>query len=186
MRRPLVTLTCALTLMLAPVTLFAQDPSAQQQQPPTQQPPTQQPPTQQPPADPAQQQQQPATPKEPRLTFTGDSGILLFTIKGAQTTAFEELIAKVRESLTNSQDPVRKQQLQGWKVYKAAEPAAEGNALYVLMVDPVVKGAEYDPVMLVVEALGKDYATPENQEMVKKFVDVFANVNRLNLSPVVK
>jgi hypothetical protein len=179
MRRPLVTLTCALTLTLAPVTLFAQDPPAQQQQPPTQQPPTQQPPT-----DPTQQQ--PATPKEPRLTFTGDAGILLFTIKGDQTASFEELVAKVRESLANSQDPVRKQQLQGWRVYKAAEPAAEGNALYVLMVDPVVKGAEYDPVMLVVEALGKDYATPENQALVKKFVDVFANVNRLNLAPIAK
>jgi hypothetical protein len=183
MRRPLVTLTCALTLMLAPVALSAQEP-AQQQQPPTQQPPTQ-PPTQQPPTDPAQQQP-PATPKEPRLTFTGDAGILLFTIKGDQIATFEQLVTRVREALANSEDPVRKQQLQGWKVYKASEPAAEGNALYVLMVDPVVKGAEYDPVMLVVEALGKDYATPENQEMVKKFVDVFANVNRLNLTPIAR
>lgn len=180
MRRPLVTLTCALTFMLAPVALVAQEP-AQQQQPPTQQPPTQ------PPTDPAQQQpQQPAQPKEPRLTFTGDAGILLFTIKGDQTATFEELVTKVREALANSEDPVRKQQLQGWKIYKASEPAAEGNALYVLLVDPVVKGAEYDPVMLVVEALGKDYATPENQEMVKKFVDVFANVNRLNLTPLAR
>jgi hypothetical protein len=95
-------------------------------------------------------------------------------------------VTKVKDSLMNSQDPVRKQQLTGWQVYRAAEPAAGGNALYVLHVDPVVKGAEYDPVMLVVEALGKDYATPENQEMVKRFVDVFANVNRLNLTPLVK
>jgi hypothetical protein len=165
MRRPLVTLTCALTMTLAPAALFAQDPPVQQQ----------------PPA-PAQPEQ----PKEPRMTFTGDAGILLFTIKADQTAAFEELAAKVRDALANSEDPVRKQQLTGWKVYKAAEPAAEGNALYVLAVDPVVKGAEYDPVMLVVEALGKDYATPENQAMVKRFVDVFANVNRLNLTPVVK
>lgn len=163
MRRPFVTLTCALAMMLAPVALFAQDPPAQQQ----------------PPA-PAQPEQ----PKEPRVTFTGDAGILLFTIKGDQTAAFEELVAKVRDALSNNEDPVRKQQLAGWKVYKAAEPAAEGNALYVLLADPAVKGAEYDPVMLVVEALGKEYATPENQAMVKRFVDVFANVNRLNLTPV--
>ena len=175
MRRPFVTLTCALLMTLAPVALFAQDP-------PTQQPPTQQPPTQQPPTEPALPEQ----PKEPRLTFTGDAGILLFTIKGDQVATFEELVTKVRAALANSEDPVRKQQLEGWKVYKASEPAAEGNALYVLMVDPVVKGAEYDPVMLVVEALGKEYATPENQEMVKKFVDVFANVNRLNLLPVAR
>lgn len=168
MRRSFVTLTCALAVLAAPVALFAQDPPAQQQ----------------PPTDPAQQP--PQEPKEPRLTFTGDAGILLFTIKGDQVATFEDLVAKVRSALANSEDPVRKQQLDGWRVYKAAEPAAEGNALYVLMVDPVVKGSEYDPVMLIVESLGKDYATPENQEMVKKFVEVFVNVNRLNLTPVAK
>ena len=38
-----MTLTCAFALMLAPVSLFAQDPPAHQLQPPTQQPPTQPP-----------------------------------------------------------------------------------------------------------------------------------------------
>ena len=173
MRRPLVTLTCAVTMTLAPVALFAQEPPTQQQQQQQQQPP---------PTDPTQPQE----PKEPRLTFTADAGILLFTIEADQTAAFEELVGKVREALMTSEDPVRKQQVEGWKVYKASEPATEGNALYVLMVDPVVKGAEYDPVMLVVESLGKEYASPENQEMVKKFVDVFANVNRLNLTPITR
>ena len=162
MRRPFVTTSCALLVALAPATALAQDPPAQ------------------PPAA-----QQPA-PKEPRVTFKTDAGVLLFTIKGDQTTAFEELVAKVRDLLSKSEDPIRKQQLNGWKVYKAAEAAAGGNALYVLVVDPAVKAAEYDPIMLVVEGLGKDYATPENQELVKKFAGVFANVNQLNLTPVTK
>jgi len=165
MRRPFVTMTCALAVLLAPVALFAQDPPAQQQPPAA---------------------AQPEPPKEPRVTFTGDAGMLLFTIKGDQTTAFEDLVARVRTALSSSEDPIRKQQLTGWKVYKASEPAAEGNALYVLLADPAVKGAEYDPVMLVVEALGKEYATPENQAMVKQFVEVFANVNRLNLMPLAR
>ena len=162
MRRPFVTTSCALLVALAPATVLAQDP----------------------PAQPAAQQQPAA--KEPRVTFKTDAGVLLFTIKGDQTTAFEELVAKVRELLAKSEDPIRKQQLNGWKVYKAAEAAAGGNALYVLVVDPAVKAAEYDPIMLVVEGLGKDYATPENQELVKKFAGVFANVNQLNLTPVTK
>jgi hypothetical protein len=165
MRRPFVSTSCALVLALAPATVLAQDPPVQQQ----------------PPA-----QQQPAQPKEPRVTFKGDSGILLFTIKGDQTATFEELVAKVRETFEKSEDPVRKQQLTGWKVFKAAEPAPQGNALYVLIVDPAVKGAEYDPIMLVVEGLGKEYATPENQALVKRFAEVFANVNQLNLTPVIK
>lgn len=165
MRRPFASMACALVVALAPVALFAQDPPAQQQ----------------PPAE-----QQPAPPKEPRVSFKGDAGVLLFTIKGDQTAAFEELVAKVKDALTKSEDPIRKQQLDGWRVYKAAEPAAGGNALYILLADPAVKGAEYDPIMILVEALGKDYGTPENQEMMKRFADVFANVNLLNLSPVAK
>lgn len=165
MRRPFLTTSCALLVALAPATVLAQDPPVQQQ----------------PPA-----QQQPATPKEPRVTFKGDAGILLFTIKGDQVANFEQLVAKVRETFEKSEDPVRKQQLTGWRVYKAAEPAPGGNVLYVLFVDPVVKGSEYDPIMLVVEGMGKEYASPENQELVKTFAGVFANVNQLNLTPVIK
>jgi hypothetical protein len=174
MRRPFVTLTCALITTLAPVALFAQNPPAQQ-------PPTQQPPAQQPPAE-----QQPAAPKEIRTSFTGESGILLFQIKPDQTAAFEDLASRVKDALAKSEDPVRKQQLAGWTMYKAAEPMG-ANALYVLHLDPVVKGAEYDLFVLLVEGLGKDYATPENQEMVKKFVDVFAaGPSRLNLTALGK
>ena len=162
MRRPFVTSTCALLVALAPAVLFAQDPPAQQQ--------------------PAA----PAAPKEPRVSFTGDAGVLLFTIKGAQVAAFEELATKVKAGLSASQDPIRKQQLTGWKLYKASEATPSGDVVYVLVADPAVKGAEYDPIMLLVESLGKDYSTPENQAMVKKFVDVFANVSRLNLSPIAR
>ncbi len=164
MRRPFVTSTCALLVALAPAVLFAQDPPAQQQPAP----------------------QQPAAPKEPRVAFTGEAGVLLFTIKGSQTAAFEELAAKVKAALAASEDPIRKQQLAGWKLYKAAEATPSGDVVYVLVADPAVKGAEYDPIMLLVESLGKDYSTPENQEMVKKFVDVFANVSRLNLTPIAR
>jgi hypothetical protein len=165
MRRPFVTSTCALLVALAPAMLFAQDPPAQQQPPAA---------------------QTPAAPKEPRVAFTGDAGVLLFTIKGAQTAAFEELATKVKAGLAASEDPIRKQQLTGWKLYKAAEATPSGDVVYVLVADPAVKGAEYDPIMLLVESLGKDYSTPENQEMVKKFVDVFANVSRLNLTPIAR
>ena len=161
MRRPFVTTSFALLVALAPATVLAQDP-------------------------PAQPAAQPPAAKEPRVTFKTDAGVLLFTIKADQVANFEELVGKVRELLGKSEDPIRKQQLDGWRVYKAAEPAAGGNALYILLADPAVKGAEYDPIMILVEALGKDYGTPENQAMMKRFADVFANVNLLNLSSVAK
>ena len=77
----------------------------------------------------------PAPAKEPRLAFTGAAGVLLVQVKPDQTATFEELIGKVKDGLAKSENPVRKQQAGGLKVYKAAEPSAR-NALYVVMIDP--------------------------------------------------
>ncbi len=39
--------------------------------------------------------------------------------------------------------PVRNQQGWGWKIFKAAEPGPNGSVLYVFVMDPAVKGADY-------------------------------------------
>jgi hypothetical protein len=162
MRRPFVTTTCAVALALASAALVAQT---------------------QPPATPPAAAQ-PEKPKEPRLAFSGDAGILLFQVKPDQAAAFEDLVSKVRAGLAKSEDPIRKQQAASLKFYKSNE-AMGANALYVMVADPTVKAAEYDLFALLAEALGKDYSTPENQEMMKKYVEAFAaGPNRLNLTPL--
>lgn len=164
MRRSFVTTTVMMALSLVPAALLAQTPPAQQT------------PAQQTPAAPQS--------KEPRLAFTGDAGIFLYQVKPDQTAMFEELITKVKDGLAKSDNPVRKQQLQGWKVYKAAEPMG-ANALYVVVADPAVKAAEYDLFMLLAESLGADVAKPENQELFKKYTAAFAaGANRLNLTKI--
>src|SRR5688500_15556130 len=100
--------SCTLALALAPAAVFAQTPPAQT-----------------PPAQTQPAQTQPAAadkPKEPRMSFTGEAGVFLFQIKPDQTAVFEELVGKVKEALGKSEKPERKQQLAGWKLYKAAEP----------------------------------------------------------------
>ena len=171
MRRSFVTSSCTLALALLPAAMFAQTPPAQN--PPAQNPP-------------AQTQPAPGTekPKEPRMSFTGEAGVFLFQIKPDQTAVFEELVTKVKEGLAKSDKPERKQQLTGWKLYKAAEPSGQ-NTLYVLVADPAVKGAEYDLLMLLAESLGPAAGTPENQALFKKYVEAFAaGANRLNLTLV--
>jgi hypothetical protein len=162
MRRSFVTIlitSCTVALAL-PAAVAAQTPPAQ--------------------AAPAQPEK-----KEPRMAFTGDSGIFLYTIKADQTAVFEELVAKVKDSLAKSDKPERKQQLTGWKLYKASEPAQGGNTLYVFVADPAVKGAEYDLLMLLAEAMGPAAGTLENQELFKKYIGAFAaGANRLNLTTV--
>src|SRR3954467_7055961 len=153
MRRSVVTMTVALMLALASAA-FAQTPPAGQ--PPAGQPPAGQPPAGQPPAAAA-----PAAPKEPRMALTGAAGAFMFVIKADQTAAFEELVGKLKEAMTASDNPVRKQQVAGWKVFKAAEPSGT-NALYVCVVDPAVPAAEYDPLVILSESLGDKAGTPEN------------------------
>ena len=166
MRRPFAITSCTLALALLPAALFAQTPPAGA-----------------PPA-PAAGQAPTDKPKEPRMSFTGTSGVFLYQIKPDQTAVFEELVAKVKDSLAKSDKPDRKQQLAGWKLYKAAEPMSN-NTLYVFVADPAVKGAEYDLLMLFAEGLGAAAGTPENQELFKKYIGAFAaGASRLNLTPV--
>jgi hypothetical protein len=166
MRRPFVTVvrtSCTLALALMPAGVFAQTPPAQT-----------------PPAQTAPAQAQ----KEPRMSFSGNAGVFLYQIKPDQTAVFEELVAKVKDSLAKSDKPERKQQLAAWKLYKSAEPMGT-NTLYVFVADPAVKGAEYDLLMLLAEGLGTTAGTPENQELFKKYVGAFAaGASRLNLTPI--
>jgi hypothetical protein len=166
MRRPLTTTTCALMFALAPMALFAQ-------QPPAAAPATQQPPAAQPPA-------------APKLSFTTEAGLLLVQIKGDQTAAFEELVSKLKAGATKAEDATVKQQLSNLKVYKTAEGAAGGNALYVIVFDPVSQNAEYELFALVQKVMTADeLRAPETQEFFKKATGAFAaGYNKLSLTPV--
>ena len=191
MRRSVVITTITLAVALAPAAVFAQTPPAGQSptaQPPAgQEPPAGQPPAGQPPAgqQPAGQgtAASPAGAKEPRLSLSAPAGAFMYVIKPDQTATFEELMGKVRDALGKSENPVRKQQLAGWRGYRATEPSG-ANVLYIVLVDPTVMAAEYDPLVILAESLGTEAGTPENQEMLKKYAAVFAGLNRLNLTPL--
>jgi len=121
----------------------------------------------------------------PRV-FASDAGLVLNFIRPDKTADFEAVMTKLKEALQKSAKPERKQQLASWKVYKA-EPGMGGNALYLLVIDPAVKGAEYDLLMLFSESLGAEAGTPANQEAMKKYVGAFASgVSLLTLTPVAK
>ena len=163
MRRPFVTTSCALLLALAPVALFAQTPPAQQ------------PPAQNPPA-----QEQPAQPATPKLTFATDAGMIFNQIKPDQTAVFEEGMTRIKEALGKSTDPVRKQQAAGWRVYKAQEPMG-ANTLYVFLMDPAVKGGDYDMFKILQEGLGDQTA----REIFLKLRDAYASgQNIINLTQI--
>ena len=61
-------------------------------------------------------------------------------------------MGKLKEALQKSEKPERKQQAASWKVFKSPDPAAGGNVLYVFMIDPAVKGADYTVSTILAEA----------------------------------
>ncbi|HTI36848.1 MAG TPA: hypothetical protein VL484_04745 [Vicinamibacterales bacterium] len=156
--RSLVISTFMLAAVLAPAAAMAQSTA---QQPPTQgtQPPTTTPPSGQQPATPPSGQQpaqQPAAPT-PGRTFSADAGMLFNMIKPDKTADFEAIIAKVKDALAKSPNPVRKQQAAGWKVFKSVEPGMplpDGTraVLYIFYIDPAVKDADYTITKILAES----------------------------------
>lgn len=161
MRRLFVSSCCALMLALAPAALFAQDPPTQ---------------------PPAQQQQQAEQQQQgpPPVAFATDAGMIFNQIKPDQTAPFEEAMARIKEALLKSTDPVRKQQAAGWKVYKAAEPMGQ-NVLYVFFMDPAVKGGDYEMFKILQEGLGDQTA----REIFKNLAAAYAaGQNIINLTEI--
>jgi hypothetical protein len=173
MGRPLVSSTFALALALSPAVLFAQQPAAQQPaQPPAGQA-----------AAPAPAQ--PAQPTAPKVGFTTPAGVLLVQIKPDQTAAFEELVTKLKAGLAKTTDETLKKEGQGLRVFKAAEPF-NNNTLYLVMMDPVVPGGEYEMFSMLSKTMtAEELRAPETAEMWKKFQAAFAaGLGKLSLTPV--
>jgi hypothetical protein len=111
------------------------------QPPATQQPPT---PTNPAPAQPTPAPKEPVQPAAPAgRIVAADAGLVFFPVKPERTADFEKIMAKLHDALAQSEDPVRKQQAAGWKVFKAVEPGPNNTVLYVFLIDPAVKGTDY-------------------------------------------
>jgi hypothetical protein len=130
------------------------------------------------------QAQQPAAPADqakpvanPRL-FPNDGGLVLNFIKADKVADFEEVMAKLKEALMKSEKPERKQQAAGWKVFKSPDPAG-GNTLYVFVIDPAVKGADYQVSNIIAEG----FPAAEANDILKKYAEAYAQgMNIVNLT----
>lgn len=112
--------------------------------------------------------------------FANDAGLVLNFIKPDKTADFEAVMSKLKEALQKSTKPERKQQAASWKVFKSPEPAAGGNVLYVFIIDPAVKGADYTVSTILAEAFPQ-----EVQTLYKQYAESYASgQNFVNLALV--
>src|SRR5215468_11775422 len=113
--------------------------------------------------------------------FANDAGLVLNFIKPDKTADFEAVMGKLKEALQKSTKPERKQQAASWKVFKSPEPAAGGNVLYVFIVDPSVKGADYT----VSNILAESFPADQVNTLYKQYAEAYAQgQNFVNLALV--
>ena len=105
---------------------------------------------------------------KPVLTLDGPTALITVLIKPDKTAEFESVLAKVKEALGKSEKAERKEQAAGWTVFKANQ-AVNGNTAYIMIINPVVKGQEYDITRLISEVF-----PTEVQEFFQKYKDSFA------------
>ena len=127
-------------------------------------------------AAPVANAQEPAKePAAPVLTLDGDAAIITILIKPDKIADFEFVLNKLKEALAKNEKPERKQQAAGWKIFKSSQ-MAQGNAVYIFLINPVVKGQEYDLTRLIAEVF-----PVEVQEVFAKYKDAFAGRAITNL-----
>ena len=172
-RRTILVATLVTGMTLASHAASAQAPAGQ----PAPTTPAQPAPAQ--PAQPAQPGQQPAQPS-PGLTFDGEAGLILMQIKPDKTADFESAMKKLHEAFLKTDKPERKQQAAGWKIYKSTDPGPGGNVLYVAVINPALKGADYTVAKILYEVF-----PTEVQQLFPSYRDSFAaGLNRVNLNLV--
>ena len=101
--------------------------------------------------------------------FGSDAGMILNPIRPDKVMEFEQVIGRLHDALARSTDPVRRQQAAGWKAFKAVEPGPNGSVLYVFVMDPAVKAADYTVSKILAEAF-----PTEVQDIYKLYIAAFA------------
>lgn len=113
------------------------------------------------------------------FTLSSDAAVILHFIRPDKTADFEAIVRVVRDQLSNSGDESRERQAAGWRIFKAAEAGPGGATVYVSIIDPVVKDADYSMGSIVAEMSGLD-----SHISLSTYLDAFATpaINLLHLT----
>jgi len=88
-----------------------------------------------------------------KTTYTGDVVLAAYVVNADKVGDYEKVIGILKDALAKSPRPEAKQQLAGWKVIKNGMNQPDGSPLYVHIITPVVKDADYSITNLVYEVV---------------------------------
>lgn len=114
--------------------------------------------------------------------FAGDLGLLLLFVKSGKDSQFKSILDTLQSSLQKSPDVRRREQARGWSVMKVTGNGPGGTSVYLSLLDPVVKGANYAFSPIFSEALdGQDLA-----RVYADYADVVSSFNLIDLKQAVR
>jgi hypothetical protein len=201
-------LACVLTLALAPQTPPQTPPPAGAKPPAAQPAPGQTPPGA--PGGPGAPAATPAKPQGP-YEFATDVGFFYVVVRNDKAAQFDAAMARLKQALASSTaSPERKRQAQGWRVFKSSEaatptpaaavppppagaaapaatatppaaPAPVPTIAYILVIDPVVKKASYDPVEIL-----KELARDDVQATYDQLRESVVSITRISVTELLK
>ena len=101
--------------------------------------------------------------------FPGTAGLLLVAIRPTAIADYEAIVRALQEAMAKTADPQRQRVAQGWRVFKANEADAKGNALYIHVLLPAEPGFDYR-LSLLVDEMVRDFSP----DLLAKYRDAFA------------
>ena len=110
-------------------------------------------------------------------TFTSDAGLLVVSVKPDKTADYEEAIRALQDALAKASGEKHREIAKGWRVFKATDLDAKANAVYVHLLQPAVKGVDYDPVKILSEAF-----PTEVNALYEKLKGAYAALNKAGLT----
>ncbi len=103
--------------------------------------------------------------EDPPLVFGSDAGLVLTFVQPAKQAEYDLVLDRFREVLAKSEDLIRNQQAENWRVFSSPDPGPNGSVMYIGFMEPVLKGANYNIANILAEELPEEEAA----ELLGKF-----------------
>jgi hypothetical protein len=112
------------------------------------------------------------------LTVDGEAAMITIAVQPGRSAEFDRILEQTKAALLRSRSAQRRAQAAGWQVFKSEE-TVQGNATYVMRLDPAVRGADYGFAAIIA-----DDSTPQAAEVGKVLRDIVIGQSVLGLSPI--
>jgi hypothetical protein len=123
-------------------------------------------------------------PRAPKLAIKTSAGLLITQVNPERKHIVDEFMSRMLTRLRSSSEPTLRQQANGMRVYSASE-AFEKNALYIMIVDPVVANADYEYFALLNRTMSsEEQRAPETTSMWSRYRSAFVSHSLLSLTPL--